>query len=79
MTHSDITDEEIIKFSGDWNGRAMTYVIANKLRFAGYIDVKTSYVLRRLKKLEAAGKVRRVQSSYAKQICWQPDTTESGK
>ena len=63
------TDEEIIQ-ALTAHGRCMTYVVTNILR-RKYWTLDTAYILRRLKKLEAAGKVRRVRSSYAVQICWE--------
>ena len=51
----------------------MTYVIANRLRYDHKKyngTLKTSRVLRRLKALERAEKVRRVPSVYAVQLCW---------
>ncbi|HGW5506440.1 TPA: hypothetical protein ACNH1V_000456 [Citrobacter koseri] len=65
---SNITDEEIIEVL-EGHGRCMTYFVANILRRV-YFPLDTAYVLRRLKKLEAAGKVQRVKSSYVVQICW---------
>jgi len=63
------TDEEIIQaLTG--HGRCMTYVVTNILR-RKYWPLDTAYILRRLKRLEEAGKVRRVRSSYAVQICWE--------
>ncbi|WP_213758432.1 hypothetical protein [Citrobacter freundii] len=63
------TDEEIIQVLRD-HGNCMTYVVTNWLR-DNYKGIKTNYVLRRLKKLEVEGKVKRVKSSYAVQICWE--------
>ncbi|WP_196093819.1 hypothetical protein [Citrobacter sp. Res13-Lact-LER2-35-b] len=63
------TDEEIIQLLADY-GNCMTYFVTNVLR-RKYWPLNTGYILRRLKKLEAAGKVRRVKSNYAVQICWE--------
>ncbi|MCY3415849.1 hypothetical protein KIN67_03595 [Citrobacter freundii] len=63
------TDEEIIQVLRD-HGNCMTYVVTHWLRDK-YKGAKTAYVLRRLKKLEALGAVKRVKSSYAVQICWE--------
>lgn len=63
------TDEEIIQ-ALTAHGRCMTYVVTNILR-RKYWPLDTAYILRRLKKLEVEGKVRRVKSSYAVQICWE--------
>lgn len=64
-------DDTIVAATGKWNGRAMTYVTANILRSAGF-NVRTDWVLRQLKRLEREGRVERVPSSYAVQICWRP-------
>lgn len=65
---SDISDDQIIQVLKS-HGRCMTYVVANWLSdFDKKID--TPAVLRRLKKLEKAGKVQRVKSNYKTQICW---------
>lgn len=72
------TDAEILAtLKGD---QIMTYVVANKLR-RKYHPLKTDFVLRRLKALEAAGKVRRVPTVYAVQICWalSSDTTTASQ
>ena len=63
------TDEEIIQVLRD-HGNCMTYVVTHWLR-DNYRGIKTACVLRRLKKLEANGMVKRVKSSYAVQICWE--------
>ncbi|HEP0161311.1 TPA: hypothetical protein ACNU9R_002508 [Citrobacter freundii] len=63
------TDEQIIQVLADY-GNCMTYFVTNVLR-RKYWPLDTAYILRRLKKLEAAGKVRRVKSSYVVQICWE--------
>lgn len=63
------TDEEIIHVLRD-HGNCMTYVVTHWLRDK-YNGIKTAYVLRRLKNLEALGAVKRVKSSYAVQICWE--------
>lgn len=66
---SKVTDEEIIQVLRD-HGSCMTYVVTHWLH-DNYRGIKTAYVLRRLKKLEANGMVKRVKSSYAVQICWE--------
>ncbi|CZW29451.1 hypothetical protein [Enterobacter hormaechei] len=63
------TDEEIIQVLTE-RGNCMTYFVTNVLR-QKYWPLDTAYILRRLKTLEAGGKVRRVKSSYAVQICWE--------
>lgn len=62
------TDEEIIQLLADY-GSCMTYVLTNVLR-RKYWPLDTAYVLRRLKKLESARRVKRVKSNYKTQICW---------
>ncbi|EAM3008138.1 hypothetical protein CE658_24890 [Salmonella enterica] len=62
-----LTDEEILEVLNK-HGRCMTCVVTYWLRDKHY-PLLTSYVLRRLKKLEATGAVKRVKSSYAVQIC----------
>lgn len=62
------TDEEIIQVLSE-HGQCMTYVLTNWLR-DDYPSLQTAHVLRRLKKLELAGKVQRVKSIYKTQICW---------
>lgn len=68
--HQEIMD--VIK--GRTSGM-MTYIIANTLRmnfdkYNGTLD--TSTVRRALERLEKDGKVKRVRSCYARQICWAP-------
>jgi DNA-binding MarR family transcriptional regulator len=63
-----VTDSEILE---SLNGRAgtETYVVRTILA-KKHRDLTTAYVLRRLKRLEQAGQVRRVQSSHPVMICW---------
>lgn len=63
------TDEEIIQ-ALTAHGRCMTYVLTNILR-RKYWPLDTAYILSRLKKLEAVGKVQRVKSTYKTQLCWE--------
>ena len=63
------TDDEIIKLLADY-GNCMTYFVTNVLR-RKYWPLDTAYVLRRLKKLESDGKVKRVKSAYKTQLCWE--------
>ena len=66
------TDEEIIKAVKSF-GWPRTAVVRNILS-STYKGIKTHYVLRRLKKLEADGKVKRVprgKAIYQKQIQWE--------
>lgn len=56
------------------HGRTMTYVVRNVLTMRSYgydwRALTTTQVRRRLIKLEQQGKVRRVPTGYAVQICW---------
>lgn len=65
-------EDEILATLGKRRGM-MTYHIANCLRadhpkHNGTLE--TSTVLRCLKRMEKAGRVERVKSPYAVQICW---------
>lgn len=62
------TDEEIIQVLSE-HGQCMTYVVAYWLR-RKHKNTDTAYTLRRLKKLEAIGLVKRMESPYKTQICW---------
>ncbi|MFS7308409.1 hypothetical protein [Rahnella inusitata] len=48
---------------------SMTYQVAARLS-RGRAGVKTSSALARLKRMELEGKVKRVKSIYAVQLCW---------
>ncbi|MRW88841.1 hypothetical protein GJ699_02460 [Duganella sp. FT80W] len=61
------TDDQIV--AAMHTGGLMTYVVANRLRWT-FPGLDTAFVLRRLKVMEKAGRVRRVASSYGRQICW---------
>lgn len=50
-------------------GGGPTYAIKNGLNTAGY-RVDTPWVLRQMKRLEKAGQVKRVPTSYAVMIVW---------
>ena len=66
-------DDEVLEALGK-RERMMTYVVANCMRMYHKKHngtLETSSVLRSLKRMEKAGKVRRVKSVYARQICWQ--------
>lgn len=65
------TEQEVIELL-EYHGNCMTYQLAN-LIFANRFyknPVTTSQVLRLMKKMEVAGKVKRVKSVYAVMICW---------
>ena len=66
-----LTEEEVIAVLSD-RGDCMTYQLANIITVKrGYKDhVKTPQALRVLKRMEQSGKVKRVKSPYAVQICW---------
>lgn len=63
------TDEEIIAVLKR-RGPCMTYVVNYWLR-DDHRSLQTAYVLRRLKKLEEIGVVKRVKTNYKVQICWE--------
>lgn len=73
------SDDLILETVASWGGGMMTYVVCNILRqkpsFLEKIRpafplIDTGYVRRRLMAMEKAGKVHRVPTSYAVQICW---------
>lgn len=66
-----ITDEELLAAVAIRGQQGeMTYVIRNVLAKGERKALTTAQVLRQLKRLEAEGKVKRVKSSYVRQICW---------
>lgn len=69
----EISDDEMLAAISKWGERCMTYVARNVLS-KGRPNLETAQVLRQLKRLEKAGKVRRVPSSYATQLCWSSTT-----
>ncbi len=69
MSNQKPTDEEILAAVRRHGDRAMTYVVRNVLAMDGW-RIETPWVLRQLKRLERDGRVVRVPSSYAVQICW---------
>ena len=68
------SDSLILAMISEWGNSSMTYVVRNWLHSAGY-HVETPWVLRQLKRLEKAGRVHRVKTSYAVQICWSVSPT----
>lgn len=62
------TDEEILEILKGRHALA-TYVVTNWLR-SKYKGIETPAVLRQLKRMEAAAKVKRVPTSYARQLSW---------
>lgn len=62
------TDDEII-LELSRHGSMMTYHLTNWLRMK-HQGLDTAFVLRRLKVMEKAGKVRRARTSYVIQIFW---------
>lgn len=67
----EITEGEVVSVL-QGHGNCMTYQLANIITAKrGYKDrIKTSQALRYLKRMEREGKVKRVKSAYAVQICW---------
>lgn len=70
------TRNDILSAVADWGNSNATYVIKNKLR-GTYNEIKTSWVLRQLKKLEARGLVERKPTSYVSMISW--GVTDAGR
>lgn len=75
------SDAEILSVVQNTQAGLMTYVVRNILALPPrkewgathkqqYRKLDTSFIRRRLIALEKAGKVRRVPSCYAVQICW---------
>lgn len=75
------TDEEILGvIANRMPVGVMTYVVRNVLAMtpfrkgdphkAAYRNLDTAFIRRRLIAMEKAGKVQRVSSIYATQICW---------
>ena len=62
------TDEEILIELSRYNSM-MTYHVTNWLR-EKHKGLDTAFVLRRLKVMEKAGRVKRARTSYVRQICW---------
>lgn len=69
MDYTKPTDEQIIDALKGRYG-TMTYVLRNILTGFGRPLPPTAFIRRRLFALEKAGKVKRVQTSYAVQHCW---------
>lgn len=68
MATTKPTDEQILAAMAG-HGGSMTYVIGSRLRDrTGGPD--TAFILRRLKTMEKAGRVKRICSSYQVQLCW---------
>ncbi len=66
-----LTDDLILQAMRARPQQIMTYVIRNILAMEhGFTGLKTSEVLRHLKRMERAGRVRRVPTSYAVMIGW---------
>jgi hypothetical protein len=64
------TDGEIMDVIVVRSGEILpTYYLKNILR-AKFPDITTPWLRRRMKALEAAGKVQRASSDYAVMICW---------
>ena len=69
-----IEDSDVLAAVKDWGNRTMTYVVRNRLASKGRPNLKTAHVRRQLERMERAGKVKRVPSRYATQICWSATT-----
>jgi len=67
LLSADGLDTEIMKVLTG-SGRTPTYAVRNLI--ARVVNVKTPVVLRRLKKLELDGKVKRVKTDYKVMLCW---------
>ncbi|WP_375292438.1 hypothetical protein [Sphingomonas melonis] len=71
----DLLDAAIMIAMATRPAGIMTYVVRNVIEMEhGYGSVSTATVLRRLKRMEAAGVVERVRSSYAVMLCWRRKT-----
>jgi hypothetical protein len=71
-------DDAILASVATWGQRTPTYVVRNRLAMDGF-SVETPWVLRQLKRLERAGRVERVPSSYAVMLVWRVvPTPEAG-
>lgn len=75
------TDEQILGVVASYGVGVMTYVVRNILASKpcewrkeaprpAYRNLDTAFVRRRLIAMEKAGKVQRVGSNYATQLCW---------
>ena len=78
MSGTKPTDEQIMAVVRS-RPRVMTYVVRNMLasrpwgdepRHPVFENLDTSFIRRRLLVLEKAGRVERVSSGYATQLCW---------
>lgn len=67
------TDDEIVAAVKERGWGGITSMIRNTLVLNRTLDprIGTPYVLRRLKKLEKVGRIRRRPSCYVVQICWE--------
>lgn len=70
MSIADISDQEILDVVGGWGGHGCMTYIARNILSRNHSHLLTSAVLRRLKRLEKQGRVKRVKSAYSVQICW---------
>lgn len=66
---SKATDDEILAELAK-RTKMMTYHLVNCLTPFGGQFIETAWLLRQLKRMEKTGKVIRVRSNYAVQICW---------
>lgn len=82
MPSNELTDDDVLAAVRTRAGTGvMTYVLRNILggfsNEPGYRPgLRTDEVRRRLQRLERMGRVRRVPSSYVREICWAPVDTD---
>jgi hypothetical protein len=65
-------DEDILAIIAERPQGTLTYVIRNGLRQDGKGEFPTSWILRRLQRLQRQGKVERVPTPYAAHASWRP-------
>lgn len=65
-----IEDSDVLAALREWGRGSMTYVVRNRLAMRSRPQLKTEQVRRQLERMEKNGKVVRVESVYARQICW---------
>lgn len=70
MRRFDLNDSDVLA-AVTGRPRMPTYVYRNILS-SGRCHLKTASVLSRLKRMERDGKVRRVPTSYAVMLAWEP-------
>lgn len=63
-------DSNILSAVREWGNNSMTYVVVNRLRMDGFYVPDTAKIRRSLERMEKDGRVKRVPTSYTRQICW---------